>query len=139
MFGKICREYKNMTPEARTAMLKEDSLLILPALTALGGDGISDFIFFVFTACGADGKLDMKEYELFCDVTGIEIAYSDACALIDTAKTRVAQNAVDRAVDAFGLMSDEVKAAMVSFCLCFCAANGKIERREKKFLKSLIK
>jgi hypothetical protein len=27
----------------------------------------------------------------------------------------------------------------VSFCLCFCAANGKITREEKRFIKQLIK
>ncbi len=139
MFGKICREYKNMTDEERRAMLREDSAMILPALASFGGDGISEFIFFVFTACAADGKLDDKEYELFVDVTGIELGYAEACSLIDVAKSRVAQNAVDRAVDIFGLLSDELKASLVSFCLCFCSANGRITRREKKFLKSLIK
>ncbi len=139
MFGKICREYKKMTDEERRAMLREDSAVILPAFCALGENGVADFVFFIFTACGADGKLDDREYALLREVTGIELEYSDACALLDAAKTRVAQNAVDAAVDAFGLLSDELKAAMVSFCLCFCSANGKITHKEKKFLKKLIK
>ena len=139
MFGKICREYRKITDEERLAILREESAIVLPALSAFSEDAASDFIFFVFTACAADGKLDEKEYKLFLDVTGIELGYAEACSLIDVAKSRVAQNAVDRAVDTFGLLSDEIKASMVSFCLCFCSANGKIKRREKKFLKSLIK
>ena len=140
MFGKICREYQKLTREELRTMLRQESLIVLPALCAVGGgDGINEFIMFVFTACAADGKLDAEEYSLFCEVTGIELAYDDACRLIDVAKTKVAQNAIDNVIDSFGLLSEEVKASMISFCLCFCAANGKITRREKKFLKRLVK
>ena len=139
MFGRICREYEKMTREELCAMLRQESLLVLPALASFGGNGVDKFIMFVFTACAADGKLDPEEYDLFCEVTGIELEYSAACAMIEMAKTRVAQNAIDNVIDSFGLLSDELKASMISFCLCFCAANGKICRREKKFLKRLIK
>ena len=139
MFGKICREYLKLTRDELCTMLRQESLIVLPALASLGGDGINEFIMFVFTACASDGKLDAEEYSLFTEVTGIEIAYDDACKLIDSAKTRVAQNAIDNVIDSFGLLSEEVKASMISFCLCFCAANGKITRGEKKFLKRLIK
>ena len=139
-FGRICRVYKNMSPEDRRATLIEDSAIILPALSELDGDdGVRAFIIIVSTACAVDGKLDVEEYKLFCDVTGITVDYESACAIIDTAKTRVAQNLIDVIVDRFGDADIRIKESMVSFCLCFCAANGKITRDEKKFIKQLIK
>ena len=139
-FGRICRVYKNMSPEDRRATLIEDAAVILPALSALDGDdGAKAFIIIVSTACAVDGKLDADEYKLFCDVTGITVGYDAACAMIDTANTRVAQNLIDAVVDRFGDIDIRIKESMVSFCLCFCAANGKITRDEKKFIKQLIK
>ena len=138
-FGRICRAYKRMTPEDRRATLVEDAEVILPALASVGGDGITEFIFLVSTACAVDGKLNFDEYKLFCDVTGITVNYDAACAMIDAANTRVAQNLIDRVVDDFGEMDIHIKERMVSFCLCFCAANGKITGDEKRFIKKLIK
>ena len=116
-----------------------DSSVILPALTAIAGDGVTEFILFVMTACAADGKLDPEEYALFTDVTGITVEYSAACAMISAAATKESRNIVDIIVDAFGQLDDELKASMISFCLCFCAANGKIDGKEKRFIKNLIK
>lgn len=138
-FGRICRAYKNMSPEDRRATLIEDAEVILPALASAGGDGATEFIFLVSTACAADGKLSFDEYKLFCDVTGITLNYDAVCAMIDAANTRVAQNLIDSVVDGFGDMDIHVKERMVSFCLCFCAANGKITGDEKRFIKKLIK
>lgn len=139
-FGRICRVYKNMSSEDRRATLIEDASVILPALAALDGDdGVKAFIIIVSTACAADGKLNADEYRLFCDVTGTTVDYSAACAMIDAANTRVAQNLIDVIVDRFGDIDIRIKESMVSFCLCFCAANGKITREEKRFIKQLIK
>jgi hypothetical protein len=129
-----------MSSEDRRATLIEDASVILPALAALDGDdGVKAFIIIVSTAYAADGKLNADEYRLFCDVTGTTVDYSAACAMIDAANTRVAQNLIDVIVDRFGDIDIRIKESMVSFCLCFCAANGKITREEKRFIKQLIK
>lgn len=138
-FGKICREYENMTDGERRATLVRDSAVILPALNAINGDGVSEFVLFIMTACAASGNLEPEEYALFTDVTGISLDYGAACALVSAAATKESRNIVDVIVDTFGLLSDDIKTCMVSFCLCFCAANGKIDGKEKRFIKKLIK
>lgn len=138
-FSKICKSYAKMTDEERRQVLLTNSAEILSALDDTQGDKETVFILFVMTACGASGKLEFEEYKLFRDVTGIELDYDTACALVDSAATRESRNVVDIIVDIFGLFSEELKASMVSFCLCFCAANGKIDSREKKFIKRLLK
>ena len=138
-FGKICDTFENMTDEDRRAALAKGSSVILPALAALsGGDGKKEFIVFVSVACAADDKLDEAEYKLFSEVTGISVDYATACAMIDEAKANSARSVVDEVTDFFGLFNSELKAAVISFCLCFCAADGKVTRKERKFLQTLI-
>lgn len=138
-FSKICKEFENMSDSDRKATLARDSAVILPALSSLNGDGTLEFLLFVMTSCAADGRLDREEYKLFCDVTGIALDYNTACEMVSAATQKESRNAVDMIVDIFGLLNDDIKASMISFCLCFCAANGKIDGKEKRFIKKLIK
>ena len=138
-FRKICRTFENMTDDERRASLAESANVVLPELAKIYGNGINEFILFIFAACGSDGVLDADEYNLFSEVTGIDITYSDAYDLFRSSDMRHAQEAADDIVDMFGLMSNEVKASMITFCLLICSANGKISRGERKFIKKLIK
>lgn len=137
-FAKICKIYEQMSDDERHETLVRDSEAILPALRALNGDGVTEFVIFAMTACSADGRLDPEEYRLFTDVTGIRLDYADACELVKLASTRTNRNIVDIVVDTFGMLDEELKANMISFCLCFCAANGKVDGKEKRFIKRLI-
>lgn len=138
-FSKVCRTYEAMNADELKSMLQHEAATVLEALAELGRDGVNEFILFVMTACGADGKLDPKEYALFCDVTGISYEYDTVCELVCVAAAKDSRHVVDIIADAFGQLSDEIKASIVSFCLCFCAANGKISGREKRFIKKLLK
>ena len=138
-FRKICRTFENMTENERRASLSESANVVLPELAKIYGNGINEFILFIFAACGADGVLDATEYKLFSEVTGIDIAYSDAYEMFRSSDMRRAQETADDIIDMFGLMSNEVKASMITFCLLICSANGKISRGERKFIKKLIK
>lgn len=139
-FSKICKTYEAMTPDELRQTLKKESEIVLPALAALNGsDGVSEFIVFAMTACAVDGRLDPEEYTLFSAVTGISLDYAAACELVTATANKESRHIVDIVADTFGLLSDDIKASMVSFCLCFCAANGKIGGKEKRFLKRLIK
>ena len=138
-FRKICRTFENMTDDDRRVALAESARAVLPELEKTYGNGIREFILFIFAACGADGVLDASEYKLFAEVTGIEITYIEAYEIVRSADASLAQDATDDIIDMFGLMSNEVKASMITFCLLICSANEKISRGERKFLKKLIK
>ena len=120
-------------------MLAESAMVVLPELAKIYGNGINEFILFIFAACSADGALDADEYKLFSEATGIDITYEDAYEMFRTSDMKKAQEAADDVIDMFGLMSNEVKASMITFCLLICSANGKISRGERKFIKKLIK
>ena len=138
-FDKLCKKYEALSFEELKEIVANESLTILPALDSLDGDGISSFILFVATVCGASGKLELGEYKLFEEVTGISVPYEDAVEIVDSAKGKDAQDIVDAIVDLFGVLDEDVKYSMTIFCLAFCAANGKIDLRERKFIKKLLK
>ena len=138
-FEKLCKEYEALSFDELKQIVANESETILPALEALDGDGLDTFILFVATACAASGKLELGEYKLFEDATGVSTGYEDALAIVDAAKSRDAQEIVDYVVDLFGVLDETVKCSMISFCLAFCAANGQIDAREKRFIRKLVR
>ena len=139
MFAKLYRQYENMTQEARFELMRRDGAVILPALAELNGNGAREFIIFMFSACGEGGMISPDEYTLLCEAVGDLPDYSGACEIIGAAFENSATDEIDDAVETLALLGDEAKSSLVSFCLCFCASRGKGFRREKRFLKSIVK
>lgn len=138
-FDKLCEQYESMSFDELKAVVMQESAVFMPALLALGDDGMEAFILFVSAACGASGELELAEYKLFEEATGVSVPYETACALVEGAKGRDAQTLVDELVDTLGELDEELKASMVSFTLAFCAANGYIGFSERRFIKKLLK
>ena len=138
-FDKMCKKYEALSFDELKEIVASESQIVLPALDALEGDGLSAFILFIATACAASGELELGEYKLFEEVTGVSVSYEDALSIVDAAKGRDAQETVNEIVDLFGVLDEDVKYSMVMFCLAFCAANGKIDAREKRFIRLLLK
>ncbi len=138
-FDKLCEQYETMSFAELKAVVIEESAVFMPALLALGDGGIESFILFVSAACGASGELELAEYKLFEEATGVTVPYETACALVDSAKDKDAQTLVDELVDTLGELDEEIKASMISFTLAFCAANGYIGFSERRFIKRLLK
>ena len=137
-FDKMCAKYEALSFEELKEIVARESLTILPALDALEGDGLSAFLLFVATACGADGKLELAEYKLFEETTGLSVPYEDVCAIVEAAGSKQARQSADALVDLFGVLDEEVKYSMVIFCLAFAAANGRIDWKERRFIKKLL-
>ena len=137
-FQKICREYEKMSYDERLAVLTEDSTIILPAVSTISG-GIASFILLVTASCAADGKLTVAEYALFKGITGLDISYDAAAVIIDAIKGKDLRDIADIVVDTFGEVDENIKCAMVSFCLCFCTANGRVLPSERRFIRQLIR
>lgn len=137
-FQKLCHDYAKMSYDERLKVLITDSAMILPAINTIGG-GIATFVLLVTASCAADGKLTVAEYSLFKDATGLDISYDAAAVVIDAMKGKDLRDVADIVVDAFGDLNEDVKCAMVSFCLCFCTANGRALPSERRFIRQLIK
>ena len=137
-FQKLCREYEKLSYDERRALLEEDSAVLMPVLGAIPG-GAEAFAILVLAACAADGKLSVEEYSLFKDVMGIDLSFDASATIVECAKGKDLLEAADAVVDLFGALSMEIKQLMVSFCLCFCAADGRVSMSEKSFIKKLIR
>ena len=137
MFAKLFRQYENMTSEARLELMRRDGALVLPALTELLGDGVRKFLVFVFLACGDDGRISPEEYDMLVDAIDFLPEYAAACDIV--ASDLEKSDGADGVMQLFTPLDDEAKSALVSFCLCFCAARGKGFKQEKRFLKGLVK
>ena len=137
-FEKLCKEYEKLSYDERRGVLTELSAVILPVTAVITG-GTEAFELLVLASCGADGKLDVEEYSLFKDATGLDISFDAARDAVANAKGKELTEITDIVVDLFGVLEPAIKEAMVSFCLCLCSADGRINLRERAFIKKLIR
>lgn len=136
-FEKMCKAYETLTYDERADILAQDAEVILPAIEEVTG-GTHSFEILVLAACAADGHLDVEEYSLYKDATGMEMSFDEVRDELKTMKTSELMAAADEVVDGFGDLDMEIKESMVSFCLCLCSADGRIGLRERSFIKKLI-
>ena len=130
-FDKLCREYENLTYEERLDILTDMAGVIVPAIEELKGKR-KDFFMLVSAACAADGKLDPEEYSLFKESTGLDLDFDEAAETIRQIRGKdLAEQANE--------LDEDVKAAMVSYCLCICSADKRIGLQERSFIRRLIR
>ena len=130
MFIKLCKQYANMTEEDRRALVLRNGAIIAPALADMG-NGVRDFLIFFLAVCGEGGEVSAEEYAVLSDAVSGLPENAEAVG-------REGERTLEDAVEALSLLGDEEKSALVSLCLCFCAVNGKIGKRAKHTLKSLV-
>ena len=137
-FDKLCREYENLTYEERLDILTDMAGVIVPAIEELKGKR-KDFFMLVSAACAADGKLDPEEYSLFNESTGLDLDFDEAAETIRQIRGKDLAEQANELVDRFGELDEDVKAAMVSYCLCICSADKRIGLQERSFIRRLIR
>lgn len=135
---KLFKEYEKLSYDDRRKILTELAKDIIPAVE-LFTKGREKFELLVMAACSADGKLGVDEYSLIKDATGQDFSYDSAAKKLDDINIKDLQKSADEAVDSFGEISQEIKSAMVSFCLCLCSADNRLTLKEKNFIKKLLK
>ena len=138
-----------MDPQTYAALITEKSVKIIAALSVItknGSDGVAIYSNFILCSIAADGKLDESEYKLlkpsFEALAGKEVSYEDAVAMFNAAglnKSKDYKNIVDEMVDILGLVSLDLKRDIILVCMMICAVDGKISRKEKKWIKQLIR
>ena len=148
-FDKLCREVEEMDPVTYHAIIAEKSAAVIAGLTAItrsGMDGMQIFMHFILCSIAADGKLDQAEYMIlkpsFEILAGKEVSYEDAVEIFKAAgldRSRDYKNVVDEMVDILGMISLDLKRDIITVCLLVCAVDGKISRKEKKWIKQLAR
>ena len=147
-FNQLCRELEALDPLMYTAILSEKSARIIPALTAIAGngkDGLTLYATFILGAVAADGRV--TDEELLVAYPLMQTFFGDAVDLDDCrnaarelkAGSRELKYAVNSLVDLIGLLSDDLKDDIVTVCLMICAIDGKVSLKEKNWIKKLIR
>lgn len=151
LFDEYCDRINALPIEVKAKHIEELSKAILPALQDIADSGkididcVSVYLDFVLAAIGADGKLTVEEFALtkpfFDSVAECDTTYEDGLrifnetGLSDPSKYK---NAVDLMVDLLGLVSEDLKDAIVSLTLFICAIDGEITDSEKQWILQLI-
>lgn len=147
-FRKLCEAFEQMDPETFGEIISVKSKSIIGALSALthsGVDGVTAYLNFILCAIAADGKLAQEEYELLQPLLETlldkPVSYQDAKVIFSAAgldRPQGYKDAVDAMVDLLGLVSVELKADIIMVCMMICGIDGKISRKEKKWIKQLM-
>ena len=148
-FNKICRAFEQMDPQTYKEIIAEKSVNIIAALTAItkdGMDGMKIYMNFILCSIAADGVLAQEEYMIlkpaFEALAGKGVPYEDAVAIFKEAgldKSKDYKKVVDEMVDILGMISLDLKRDIIIVCMMICAVDGKITRKEKKWIKQLIR
>ena len=148
-FNKICKAAEQLDPQTYGEIITEKSVAIIAALSAITKNGLSGlqiYLNFILCSIAADGKLDQAEYMIlkpsFEILAGKEVSYEDAVEIFKAAgldRSRDYKNVVDEMVDILGMISLDLKRDIIIVCLLVCAVDGKISRKEKKWIKQLMR
>ena len=135
--NQLMQKYVNMSYEELLGLAKFSLSQFIGTLVDEAGAQTASKIIAVMTAAclGADGKLSALENKFFNDLLDCDDSYADNLAFVQSMGDDEARELVDGLVDR---LSDEEKAAAVSFCLCFLAIDETITRDEVAFIDRLI-
>ena len=146
-FKQICREAEALDPVEYGTILAEKTAKIMPALHALTRDPAESAMMlaaFMIGSVYADGKLDEAEYELMKPMLeaffGQEVNFEQAKKVVKafSPEGKELKRVVDYVVDLLGELDEELKADIITVCLLICAIDGKISKKEEKYIRQLI-
>ena len=151
-----CARRRKTSPQTFTAMCcarRRASFcpllkIVLPALEeAAGSRERAETIFaaFIIASVYADGTLDAAEYMLLLphlrDAFGEGFGFEEVKAVIETSKKegKAVLDFADALCDWFGVLSEDLKDELVLLSLLLCAVDGKVSKKERKYIKRLIR
>lgn len=135
-FNELLKEYVNKSYEELLHLASGALGVLLPAFEKIqAGESGSFVIPFICTSLAIDGKFTALEHKFLNDLLGSNIDYADAKTLVNAHYDADIMTLVNDMIDACG---DEMKAALLMFCLCFTAVDETITREEAAFIALLL-
>lgn len=147
-FNRLCKICEELDPVEYGAIIAGKALKIIPALNEITDDPDRTnamLAAFMLASICADGKLDENEYVLMLPMLhaffGNGFDFETAKALVKEFRPegKELKEIVDFIVDILGEVSEELKDDIITVCLLICAVDGKITRKEKNYIKQLIR
>ncbi len=135
-FNEIKQKFVNLDYPELLAIAKDNAAKLLPVFKSLADDGNGAvFLLLFFGTCfAADGKFTELEYKFMSDLTGI----NDYDALKGIVQSSYDNDSVALADRIFDKCPAELKAELLSLCLCLVSVDETISGAENAFLQRLI-
>ena len=133
--NEILQDYVNLSYEELLGVASHAAKTVIPFFNNAveDGNGAIFTISFIGTCLAADGQLSALEKKFVCDLLGVDAQTVEGLvASINSEIVRI----VDEVFDS--IPTDEVKSALLSFCLCFLAVDERISREEVALIQKLI-
>ena len=147
-FDALCKAAEGIPADIYREVLREKAHIVLPALEeAAGSRERAETIFaaFIIASVYADGTLDEAEYMLLLphlrEAFGEGFGFDEVKAVIETSKKegKAVADFVDALCDWFGVLSEDLKDELVLLSLLICAVDGKVTKKERKYIRRLIR
>ncbi len=147
-FAKICNDVEKLTPVERGVLIASQSVKVLKGLSELpetADNPVTVLTTFIMGAVVSDGKLNEREYLLIYpslvkafgddfDYESVKKAVSD-----DKGGRNFLKRCSEELITYIGECDEELQADIVTLCLLIVSVDGKINLRERRYIKSLCK
>lgn len=147
-FARICNDVEKLTPAERGILIASQSVKVLKGLSALpetADSPVTVLTTFIIGAVVSDGKLNEKEYLLIypslVKAFGDNFDYESVKkAVSDGKEGRTFLNKCSAELMEYVKESDEdLQADIVTLCLLIVSVDGKINLKERRYVKNLCK
>ncbi len=139
-FSDLLQDYVNKSYDELVSLAKASAAAFSDDLQSIFPDGTdsAQALMVVVSSCiGVDGKFSTLEYKFLCDILGIgdKFNYEELKGVIQDHYGPESIALTDSLAD---VLSNEKKAALICFCLCFLAVDETIDRNEVAFVVKLV-
>lgn len=145
-FKKLCDAYESLSPIEKGIILTEKSVKILAKLHYLDIpelDPVSALVGFIMGSVVADGKVNEQEYLLIYPALVKAFGSDFDFALIkesfrkDTDGRKMIAEYTREMIEVMDALDEDLKADVITLCLCVTAIDGKVSLKEKRYIKRL--
>lgn len=147
-FIKLCDAFERLSAVEKAALLIEKSTQILAKLHTLsipGIDPVETLAGFIIGSVIADGHIDEREYLLIypslVDAFGADfdfVSIKSAFRCDGDVRRMIAQY-TERMLKVLDFLDEDLKADVITLCLCIVAIDGKVSLKEKKYIRRLCR
>ena len=136
-YNKLLQDYVNAPYDVLLAVANDSLAKVMPVFNEIAedGNGASIVLPFICTALAVDGKFSEREYKIIKDLLEIDQSYDYFKSVVQNYYSAEWINAVDGLIDS---CPEELKTALLSFCLAFVSVDEKISKEENAFIAKLM-
>ena len=136
-FNELLQDFVNKSYEELVSIANSALEIIVDGFSKIQTDSKpADFIVpFIATTLASDGKYTQLEHDFLNSVLETNISYDDSKNFVQSYYNEEIFDLVDQMIDACG---QDLKNALVIFCLCFTAVDETITREESAFIAKLL-